>query len=768
MANEYLRLNDTKMNIQKAENLIAIIEAKRKDTEQIKEIQSEESLFTALFKAFKEFFTSLGKPTIKKKLIKKEAPARSTDYNDRMTELVNDINTAYTETDALSSVIVKDFNYSETDRQMLLNKVKKLASETTDYSFYSSGAKTQSIFAIDDFTDNLKIDFSKITPGVDPAELVANEGVITLKRTGNIDRNSLVTSVTGIKESIPPWDPIAQTGGYEGLYFGIKNEPRPEGGIWHATYSADGTTLYEQGASEEEKMSRRLSMFDNNANTFWEVELNSNPIVGYRDKYTGRQISVAEFNELVNNEINSPNVNVTGGVVTTDQSGSLIEDYIPVTSTGTASYLSCSFIIHLAQTEIINWISLNPNNFGRDLYMEVLSVQTSADGQTFKELEGFEDHEYNITLTSKANSELNPEEVKDTLSPDQFKYSGQGIWVFAPRTARTIKFDLRQTRSYLKEYEVLMVEIQQTITTTTTKEKFWGLSKKTTTDSYTTKNAVEIPYLTGHIVGFDAMSLETGGVSTANSVGSLIPVMPGMGKDPTLSGAVVGGASAGLAGAGMIASAGLVAVPVVGAMVVAATFIGALIASLFGTKTKTNTSISPASITRQWTAVKNDRVRFALGVRDINIYSYKFATNSEIASSPFLCPKPISKIALQVDETIPKIFYSDTSRANSENDWIKYYISIDNGTSWIRISPITHRTTISEDGIHSVPEIVNINSDVPAAERTNPLAYVDTGEAVYSVRFKATLSRPTNIADAESYTPVLAKYALQIYPLGGL
>ena len=69
MANEYLRLQDTQMNIEKARNVIAVIEDKRKDD--IKDVQSENNLFKELWKAFKNFFTKLGKPTLQKRLQKK-------------------------------------------------------------------------------------------------------------------------------------------------------------------------------------------------------------------------------------------------------------------------------------------------------------------------------------------------------------------------------------------------------------------------------------------------------------------------------------------------------------------------------------------------------------------------------------------------------------------------------------------------------------------------------------------------------------------------
>jgi hypothetical protein len=253
------------------------------------------------------------------------------------------------------------------------------------------------------------------------------------------------------------------------------------------------------------------------------------------------------------------------------------------------------------------------------------------------------------------------------------------------------------------------------------------------------------------------MSLEPGetAIGSKDNTGLFAVIGGGLGA---VAGAVIGGFAAGaafsLAGAAIGGPIGLI--------------VGFIIGGLFGKSKSTQTTTSPQSISRQWTKLKDDRGRFAIGIRDINIYSYQFAEISEIVSKPFSSPAPISKLALTVDEQIPTIFYSDPSRAGTENDWIKYYISIDNGTSWVRISPMHHRTTATEDGTGIVPEIININSDVPVESRDNPSAYIDTAEAVYDVRFKAVLSRPTDISGAESYTPVLSRYALQIYPLGGL
>jgi hypothetical protein len=135
-------------------------------------------------------------------------------------------------------------------------------------------------------------------------------------------------------------------------------------------------------------------------------------------------------------------------------------------------------------------------------------------------------------------------------------------------------------------------------------------------------------------------------------------------------------------------------------------------------------------------------------------------------SQPYHSPKPISKVSVSVDEYIPKSFYLNAP--GTENSWIKYYISVDDGTSWNRISPTNHNRTPDDETIYDLPQIININSDISAEERENPLAYLDTAEPVYQVRFKAVLSRPGDLADSSSFTPLLSKYALKIYPFGGL
>lgn len=190
---------------------------------------------------------------------------------------------------------------------------------------------------------------------------------------------------------------------------------------------------------------------------------------------------------------------------------------------------------------------------------------------------------------------------------------------------------------------------------------------------------------------------------------------------------------------------------------------------MFSSSTETGTTISSGeTVKRTWWKTKQDRQRFAIGIRDIGVYAYTYAETSESVSLPYISPKPIEKIGLVVDEVIPYAFYSDPEHKGTENDWIKYYISTDNATSWHRISPQDHRDTLSENGVDFVPKIININSDVAKEDRTNPRAFIDAGINIYEVRLRIVLSRPNDIRNAEQYSPTLRSYSILIYPSGGL
>lgn len=451
------------------------------------EIKTESSLLTELFAAFKQFFANLGKPTLQKRLIKKETPPVSGDYNLTMRELSGDIKVLFKETDNLGNVVVKKFNYAETERQRLKNKLKLISCKLKDYYFHAIGRKFNLLYGVDSFNDKSKIDYTKIV-GI-PAEVDTMQGVVTLKRTGNLNKSHYVTEVSSIY-GLPEWLAEKGLGGYEGLFYAAHGEARPEGGEWHLKTLEDGKTVIDEGAPEHKLKEARLKMFDDTPDTFWECEyLIEDPrvIQTEDEEEPGIQVPTQRATRsrdalmkafLLRDVCRRSRVGMGRG---RDMRRRRREEEQPPTPPVEVEEdveipipdveLTIEFMVKFREPTVINWINLKPNNFNQRCYIDVLSVLTSEDGETYETLEGFDDRDYDITLTTEANKELTEREVFATLSPDKFQYAGQGIWIFAPRLVRSIKFKIRQRQAYTAEYEVLMAELEQTITHNTTQTK---------------------------------------------------------------------------------------------------------------------------------------------------------------------------------------------------------------------------------------------------------------------------------------------------------
>ena len=150
--------------------------------------------------------------------------------------------------------------------------------------------------------------------------------------------------------------------------------------------------------------------------------------------------------------------------------------------------------------------------------------------------------------------------------------------------------------------------------------------------------------------------------------------------------------------------------------------------------------------------------RYAIGLRDINIMSYQFKEKSEFVSKRFETKESIKKVMLYVNEKIPESYLSKIS---TSNDWIQYYISIDD-VNWHRISPMHHQP-VSADGVFP-PKIFEINGNKTDLESSFQLhkEYLESEKEVKGIRLKVLMQRPVDIEDSESTTPILEDYALRV------
>ena len=147
--------------------------------------------------------------------------------------------------------------------------------------------------------------------------------------------------------------------------------------------------------------------------------------------------------------------------------------------------------------------------------------------------------------------------------------------------------------------------------------------------------------------------------------------------------------------------------------------------------------------------------RYHIGIKDITLSNFSYMTESEYVSKDFTADEPIESISLEVDDFIPDDFDEILDLDGNSIDWIKYYISIDGGTTWYSIKP---KGVFKHEGYNEYL----INTSVPAGLRRSDVGYIEVDDDVYNIKFRAILERPTEIVDSEYYSPIVYEYKLII------
>lgn len=139
--------------------------------------------------------------------------------------------------------------------------------------------------------------------------------------------------------------------------------------------------------------------------------------------------------------------------------------------------------------------------------------------------------------------------------------------------------------------------------------------------------------------------------------------------------------------------------------------------------------------------------RYAIGLRDVDLSNYEFTTQSNYVSQPYITTSPIQEIELAADVFIPELF-------STEEDWIQFFISVDNAQTWYPICP----NNIYKE---NVKRKYIFNSNTPKEARLDEYEYIETLTEVHEVRVKIVLHRPLDIEDAFAYTPIVKSYEVQ-------
>lgn len=144
-------------------------------------------------------------------------------------------------------------------------------------------------------------------------------------------------------------------------------------------------------------------------------------------------------------------------------------------------------------------------------------------------------------------------------------------------------------------------------------------------------------------------------------------------------------------------------------------------------------------------------IRYLIGIKNVDLRYREYSSSGIYVSKEYEVDVPIKTIIFNSDDYIP-ITYKEYLKENEDfNDFIKYYISLDNGSKWHQINP-RHKA-------HLGPCSIVINSNLIVSKRNRNVIYIDTLSAPYSFCVKIELSRPESIVDE---APIVYEYNVNI------
>lgn len=138
--------------------------------------------------------------------------------------------------------------------------------------------------------------------------------------------------------------------------------------------------------------------------------------------------------------------------------------------------------------------------------------------------------------------------------------------------------------------------------------------------------------------------------------------------------------------------------------------------------------------------------RFTIGLRSIDINYSVYAQRAQIISKPFVFGYNVKNLTISSDTVF------SLQGGNSNLSYIKYYISMDDGKNWKKISPI-------EDPFNGIPEILSFNENVASFGQVKGVSYFnfpDIPSDTKSIRIKIDIEKPRY----ENTTPVIYSYQI--------
>jgi hypothetical protein len=369
--------------------------------------------------------------------------------------------------------------------------------------------------------------------------------------------------------------------------------------------------------------------------------------------------------------------------------------------------LKCTLIIEMPEERTVNWIDYYPYFPNSSCYVIINDISTSINNST--------DYKTCIIDVGDRNARIGADTVPGLDVKDRQKYKGHGVWVFPARTAKFIKFEFTIEKPYTENIAHLYWE--ETYTDVYS-YSFCGITYSKRKKKH--KNRIEGP-------GINKTKIEDISKDYAKEMQDKVTTT---------------------AAAAIMASVGFALGPLTALAV-------ALTSMLFSSKVERKNYQVKSGLD-----IYSDGWRWCLGIKGIDVYSYIYQEKSVFMSKNFTLDRPIKEISLSVSEMIPVEFYQDDWATS--NQWIKYYVSIDDGGHWYQISPLERTPNGGEESFP--PKVVSVVSAGVEEESSNTKTYIQATEDVKQIKLMAELNRPTKEETMAALTPIIYDYQLRILP----
>lgn len=143
-----------------------------------------------------------------------------------------------------------------------------------------------------------------------------------------------------------------------------------------------------------------------------------------------------------NQQLNVPQNGSISVILDSDPSTWFEYENVVTFAEDTKEPLILDLTMNIGDAQIINFIRVNPNNFGTKTIILIDDIETSLDGKVYTSIK------HDIPVGDFISED---QQSLFTLSPSTSKYAGQGIYTFSPRKAKYIHFVFRQTEPFIIE-----------------------------------------------------------------------------------------------------------------------------------------------------------------------------------------------------------------------------------------------------------------------------------------------------------------------------